>query len=67
MSVIDIGPDQRWKLKKNGSIYFVSDLGKLKFNGVWYPSVSYYNCEEYSDTLYTRTIDDFLAKFERID
>lgn len=64
--MVEIKEDQRWKHIKSGKVYFVSAIGKLKFSGGWHQSVSYYNAEDYDDTLYTRTAENFREKFEYV-
>ncbi|MGB4499620.1 MAG: hypothetical protein WBI40_13110 [Methylococcaceae bacterium] len=41
-------------------------VGEVKINGDWIDCVTYRSLELKSDRDYTRTLSDFLAKFEQV-
>ena len=63
--IVEVG--QVWRYKDND--YIVESVGKVKFGDGWIDCVTYSD-ETVSDTkpftYYTRTLSDFLVKFERV-
>jgi hypothetical protein len=49
---------------KSGDDYTINTLTRMKIGEDWVDAVSYF--QMLGDTIYTRTIEDFLAKFERV-
>lgn len=60
---VEVG--QVWKNHNNGKNYKILMLGKLKESGVWLDAVTYGSADD-NYYYYTRTLSDFLAKFERM-
>ena len=63
---VEVG--QVWKCLKTLNEYVIQHLGITKIGEKWVESVTYiYDYSEYEDKeIYTRTMSDFLAKFERV-
>lgn len=62
---IEVG--QVWRNLKNKENYTVKSLGLVKIGEEWQESVIYWlTACEINPTEFTRTLEDFLAKFERV-
>jgi hypothetical protein len=57
---VDVG--QVWKHKE--SKYFIDSIGQLKHCDLWVDCVTYRDVD--NGKTYTRGLNDFLAKFERV-
>ncbi len=54
-----------WRHRATGGIYYPTQKVMLKVNGEWVVGVQYRPRETYVP--FARTLDDFLAKFERVE
>jgi hypothetical protein len=59
---------ETWIHEKTGNLYSVISEGKVKLNDKWEPSVNYqrlsFNLKDDTETVYTRTKEDFIKNFK---